>query len=117
MTRIHRNDLEQGRIDLSALDSGDRLPPIHPGDVLREDFLAAMGMTQYALAKAMKVDPRRINEIVQGKRAVSADTALRLSLVFGTTAEFWMNLQSQHDLATARTTLGDTLSDVKPVAA
>lgn len=86
-----------------------KLAPIHPGEVLLEDFLKPMGLSQYALAKAISVPPRRINEIVQGKRAVSADTALRLGRYFGMEPEFWMNLQAHHDLETARDALAGRL--------
>lgn len=72
--------------------------PIHPGEVLLHDFLQPLALSQYALAKALAVPPRRINEIVHGTRAISADTALRLARYFGTTAAFWMNLQARHDL-------------------
>lgn len=78
------------------------LSPIHPGEILREDFLKPMGLSQSRLARALHVPIRRINEIVLGKRAVTADTALRLSRFFGTTARFWMNLQADYDLRTAR---------------
>jgi len=79
-----------------------RRPPIHPGEVLLEEFLKPMGLTQYRLAKDITVPPRRINEIVHGTRAVSADTALRLSRYFGTSEQFWMNLQMRYDLELAR---------------
>lgn len=75
-----------------------KIPPIHPGEILLEDFLAPMGISQYKLAKDISVPPRRINEIVQGKRSVSADTALRLSRYFGLSERFWLNLQSRYDL-------------------
>ena len=77
------------------------LPPIHPGEILKVEFLAPLEISQYRLAKAMHVPPRRINEIIQGKRGVSADTALRLSKALGTSAAFWMNLQSRFDLESA----------------
>jgi antitoxin HigA-1 len=80
----------------------ERMPPVHPGEILLEDFMKPMGITQYRLAKGMKVYPRKINEIVQGKRAITADTALRLARFFGTSAEVWMNLQSHYDLEVAR---------------
>ena len=79
-----------------------RRPPIHPGEVLLEEFLRPIGLTQYRLAKDISVPPRRINEIVHGARAVSADTALRLSRYFGTSEQFWMNLQMRYDLEVAR---------------
>jgi len=75
-----------------------RLPPIHPGEVLLEDFLRPLGLSQYRLAQGLSVPPRRINEIVLGKRAISADTALRLGRFFGTSERFWLNLQTAYDL-------------------
>jgi addiction module HigA family antidote len=74
------------------------LPPIHPGEILLEEFLQPMDISQYRLAKDIGVPPRRINEIVHGKRGISADTALRLSRYFGLSERFWMNLQSRYDL-------------------
>jgi addiction module HigA family antidote len=73
-------------------------PPIHPGEILLEEFLEPLGVSQYRLAKDISVPPRRVNEIVHGKRAISADTALRLSRYFGTSERFWMNLQTRYDL-------------------
>ena len=84
-------------------------PPIHPGEVLLEDFLKPMQMSQYHLAQAIGVPPRRISEIVHGKRGITADTALRLGHFFSMEAQFWMNLQSRYDLETARETLADIL--------
>ena len=75
-----------------------KLPPIHPGEILLEEFLKPMGLSQYRVAKDINVSPRRINEIVHGKRNISADTALRLSRYFGLSERFWMNLQSRYDL-------------------
>ena len=86
-----------------------KLPLIHPGEILQEEFLEPMGITQYRLAKGIKVSARRINEIVKGKRSISADTALRLARFFGTTAQIWLNLQSHFDLETELDRLGDTL--------
>ena len=83
-----------------------RLAPVHPGDILLEEFLAPMGISQYRLAKDINVPPRRINEIVHGTRAVTADTALRLARYLGTTERFWMNLQTQYDLDLQRDRLG-----------
>ena len=89
-------------------------PPIHPGEILLEEFLNPMGITQYRLAKDTSVDPRRINEIVLGKRAISTDTALRLGRFFGTSARFWLNLQSHYDLEREKARLGKRLdSEVK----
>ncbi len=93
------------------------IPPIHPGEVLLEEFLKPMAVSQYRLAKDINVDPRRINEIVLGKRAITADTALRLSRYFGTTERFWMNLQARYDLDVQREQLGDRLnSEVRVLA-
>jgi antitoxin HigA-1 len=85
------------------------LPAVHPGEVLLEEFLEPMGLSQYRLAKDVSVPPRRINEIVHGKRAVTADTALRLARYFGTTPRFWLNLQAQYDLDIEADRLGDRL--------
>jgi addiction module HigA family antidote len=85
------------------------LAPIHPGEVLLEDFLKPMGMTQYRLARSLGVPPRRVNEIVLGRRAITPDTALRLGRFFGTSAEVWMNLQSRFDLETAKERMGGRL--------
>lgn len=94
-----------------------RLPPIHPGEILLEEFLNPMGISQYRLAKSISVPPRRINEIVHGKRAITADTALRLSRFFGTSERFWLNLQTRYDLETEKDRLGDRLNDeVSPLA-
>lgn len=86
-----------------------KLAPIHPGEVLLADFLEPMGISQYRLAQDISVPPRRINEIVLGKRSISADTALRLARYFGTSERFWLNLQSRFDLEVERDRLGDRL--------
>lgn len=88
-----------------------KLAPIHPGEVLLEDFLSPLGISQYRLAKDISVPPRRINEVVHGKRAVSADTALRLGRYFGVSPRFWLNLQAQFDLDVEIDRLGKRLSD------
>ncbi len=85
------------------------MPPIHPGEILMEEFLEPLGLSQYRLAKDISVPPRRINEIVHGKRAISADTALRLARYFGTTDRFWLNLQTHYDLELQRDRLGNRL--------
>ena len=90
-------------------------PPIHPGEVLLEEFLKPMGISQYRLAQAIHVPPRRINEIVHGKRGISADTAIRLSRYFGTSAELWLGLQADYDLERAREEMGDV--EILPLAA
>lgn len=94
------------------------LSPVHPGEILQLEFLKPMELSQYALAKAIGVPPRRINEIVLGRRAVSADTALRLGRYFGMEAQFWLNLQARYDLDVARDALGKRLErEVRPRAA
>ena len=92
--------------------------PSHPGEVLLEDFLKPLGMSQYALAKAIGVPQIRISEIVRGERAVTPDSALRLARYFGTSAEFWLGMQSTYDLETARDTVGAKIeSQISPRAA
>lgn len=90
-----------------------KMPPIHPGEILMEEFLRPLSITQYRLAKEISVPPRRVNEIVHGKRAVSADTALRLSRYFGTSERFWMNLQTRYDLEREKDILGDQLMSIR----
>ena len=86
-----------------------KLPPIHPGEILMEEFLEPMGISQYRLAKDISVPPRRINEIVHGKRSITADTALRLGRFFGMSAQFWLNLQTRYDLEVTEDLLEDRL--------
>jgi antitoxin HigA-1 len=86
-----------------------KLPPIHPGEILIEEFLTPMGISQYRLAKDISVPPRRINEIVHGKRAITADTALRLGRFFGMLPQFWLNLQTRYDLDITEDKLADRL--------
>jgi len=86
-----------------------KLPPTHPGEVLFEEFLKPLGVSQYRLAKDVNVPARRINEIVHGKRSITADTALRLSRYFGTSDRFWINLQSRYDLEIEKDRLGPRL--------
>ncbi len=94
-----------------------KLDPIHPGEILLEEFLEPMEITQYRLAKDISVPARRINEIVHGNRGISADTALRLSKYFGTTERFWMNLQTRYDLEIEKDRLGSRLdSEVQKLA-
>jgi addiction module HigA family antidote len=88
-----------------------KLPPIHPGEILLEEFLRPLDISQYRVAKDINVPPRRINEIVHGKRAITADTALRLARYFDTTAQFWLNLQSRYDLELEKDRLGKRLAE------
>lgn len=94
-----------------------KLPNIHPGEVLMEEFLKPLDISQNKLARAMSVPPRRINEIVHGKRAVSADTAIRLARALGTSEQFWMGMQADYDLEEARKAAQDDLKKVENIAA
>jgi addiction module HigA family antidote len=91
------------------------MAPIHPGEVLLEEFLEPLGVTQHRLAVSIDVPPRRINEIVHGKRGISANTALRLARFFGTSDRFWLNLQSRFDLEVERDQLGSVLDAITPL--
>jgi addiction module HigA family antidote len=95
--------------------SDERIAPIHPGEHLAE-FLTELGISQYRAARDIRVPPRRINEIVQGKRAVTADTALRLGRYLGTSATFWMALQDKYELELAEAQIGDLVSQIQRVA-
>ena len=88
-----------------------RLPPIHPGEILREEFLEPMGISQYRLAKNISVPPRRINEIVHGKRSITADTALRFGRFFNMSPQFWLNLQTRFDLEVTEDRLQNRLDN------
>lgn len=93
------------------------LPNIHPGEVLREEFLEPLGISQNALARATGVPPRRINEIVLGKRGITADTAVRLAAALGTSERFWLSLQADYELEEAHRVLGDLPSRIQRLAA
>lgn len=100
------------------MSSSKRLPPIHPGEILREEFLVPLGMSANELALALRVPATRINDIVNQRRGITADTALRLARYFGTTSRFWMNLQASYELEVAEDRLGDALQrDVPPRSA
>ena len=86
-----------------------KMPPVHPGEILLEEFLKPLGVSQYRVAVDISVPPRRINEIVHGKRAITADTALRLARYFGNSEGFWMNLQTRYDLEVQRDRMGERL--------
>ncbi|WP_417554299.1 HigA family addiction module antitoxin [Microbacterium sp.] len=90
-------------------------PPIHPGEVLMEDFIKEFGITQNKLAVSIGVPPRRINEIVHGKRAITADTALRLGRYFGISPQFWLNLQTQYELEVAEDRVSDQIAQITPL--
>lgn len=107
---IRREDLDT--MDFSNAARG-KFPPIHPGEILLEDWLKPLNMSQYRLAKEIGVPQRRIGEIVAGKRAISADTALRLAKFFGTDERSWLNLQSHYESECAKDALGDTLARIR----
>ncbi|MCK8476928.1 HigA family addiction module antitoxin [Microbacterium aurugineum] len=95
----------------------DKIPPIHPGEVLMEDFIKGFEITQNKLAVAIGVPPRRINEIVHGKRGISADTALRLARYFGVSAQFWLNLQTRYELDLAEDRAAEQIAAITPLQA
>ena len=104
-------------LPLGELYDTQKKPPIHPGEILLEEFLKPMGISQYRLSQGIGVSARRINEIVHGKRSITADTALRLARYFGTSERFWMNLQSRYDLEVEKDKLGRRLEkEVHPIA-
>lgn len=102
-------------LNSSTTTEGDLIEPIHPGEILMEDFIAGFGITQNKLAVSIGVPPRRINEIVHGKRGITADTAIRLARYFGTSEEFWMNLQSNYELRIERRALRDKVAAITPL--
>ena len=98
---IKREYIDSRRVDFSDIATGKRLPPVHPGEILRDAFLQPMALSVYAFANAINVPRSRANDIVRGRRAITTDTALRLARYFGTTPEFWINLQARYDLDVA----------------
>ena len=101
----------------STTTESDLIEPIHPGEILMEDFIEGFGITQHKLAVSIGVPPRRINEIVHGKRGITADTAIRLARYFGTSEEFWMNLQSNYELRLQRRALKNAVAAITPLQA
>ncbi|ATG51363.1 addiction module antidote protein, HigA family [Brachybacterium vulturis] len=99
----------------STTTESDLIEPIHPGEVLMEDFIEGFGITQNKLAVSIGVPPRRINEIVHGKRGITADTAIRLARYFGTSEELWMNLQSNYELRLGRRALREKVAAITPL--
>src|SRR5712691_3094399 len=115
---IKREDLDAGRVDFADVTSGKRLAPVHPGEILRDDFLEPMKISVYTLAQVIKVPRSRVNDVVLGRRAITMDTALRLARYFGTTPEFWINLQARYDLEVADKTLRRRIErEISPRAA
>ena len=114
---IMREDLDRGRVDFSDIATGKRLDSVHPGEILREEFLEPLGLSVYRVAREIKVSRPRLNEFVRGNRGASIDTAYRLGRFFGTTPEFWINLQMRYDLEVAERTLRRTVErEVEPYA-
>lgn len=115
---IKREDIDNRQVDFSDIATGRRLPTVHPGEILRDEFLKPMGLSVYELANAIKVPRSRANDVVRGRRAITTDTALRLGRYFGTTAAFWINLQARHDLDVADRSLRKKIErEVAPRAA
>jgi antitoxin HigA-1 len=107
---------ELNSIDFSDIDTGDSIPEIHPGEILRSEFLEPLGMSVNALALALRVPAPRINDVVRAKRAISADTALRLERYFGASAQFWLNLQIAYDLRVATAAAGEQIErEIEPM--
>ncbi|MGB6389745.1 MAG: HigA family addiction module antitoxin [Methyloceanibacter sp.] len=102
---IKRENVDRRIVDFSEVASGRRLPPVHPGEILRDEFLTPMGISVYELAKALKVPRSRANDIVLGRRAITTDPALRLGRYFGMSPDFWINLQARYDLDIANRTV------------
>ena len=102
---IKREDIDSRIVDFSDVTVRRRLPPVHPGEILRDEFLTPMGISVYELANAIKVPRSRANDIVLGRRAITTDTAMRLGRYFGMSPEFWINLQARYDLDVADRTM------------
>ena len=114
---IKREHVDRRAVDFSDVSTNQLLPPVHPGEILREDFLAPLALSVYRLARALKIPRTRLNDIVLGRRSVTIDTALRLGRYFGTTPEFWINLQTRHDLDVAeRTSRLEIEREIEPYA-
>ncbi|MDE2904702.1 MAG: HigA family addiction module antitoxin [Acidobacteriota bacterium] len=115
---ITREAVDRRAVDFAGVTSGRRLPPVHPGQFLRDEFLEPLGLSVYALARALNVPRPRLNDVVRGRRSLSTDTALRLARYFGTSPGFWINLQARYDLDVAERTLRRTIDrQVEPRAA
>ncbi|MDQ6960538.1 MAG: HigA family addiction module antitoxin [Mariprofundaceae bacterium] len=118
MDTITRESLNRGDIDFTGLITGERIGNIHPGEILRDDFLKPMDISQYRLAKDAGISQMTVSKIVRGKQAISAETALRLGRYFGLSPEFWAGLQTAYDLEEAELALADRLAhEVHPLAA
>jgi addiction module HigA family antidote len=115
---IKRDDIDKRKVDFADIASGRRLPPVHPGEILRDEFLKPMDISVYELANAIKVPRTRANDIVLGRRGITVDTAIRFGRYLGTSPEFWINLQARYDLDVADRTLRRRIEkEVSPRAA
>jgi addiction module HigA family antidote len=115
---IKRDDIDKRKVDFSDIAPGRRLPLVHRGEILRDEFLKPMGISVYELAKAIKVPRTPANDIVLGRRAITIDTAIRLGRYFGTSSEFWINLQARYDLDVADRTVRRRIEkEISPRAA
>ncbi len=115
---IKREDIDSRQVDFSDVSTGRRLPLVHPGEILHDEFLEPMSLSVYELSNAIKVPRSRVNDIVRGRRAITTDTALRLGRYFGTSPEFWLNLQARHDLDIADRTVRKKIEkEIEPYAA
>lgn len=115
---FNREALDRRKVDFSDVSSGRRLPPVHPGAFLQDEFLTPLDISVYRLAKALKVSRPRLNDIVLGRRGITTDTALRLGRYFGTTPEFWLTLQTRYDLEVAERAGGGRIErEIQPHAA
>jgi len=118
MMSVKREDIDNRKVDFSDIASGRRLPPVHPGKILRDEFLTPMEISVYELARAIKVPRTRVNDIVLGRRSITIDTAIRLGRYFGTSSEFWINLQTRYDLDVADRTVRRRIErEISPRAA
>ena len=114
---IKREAVDRQEIDFSDVSTGGRLPPVHPGEILRDEFLKPMNLSVYGLARSLKISRPRLNDIVLGRRGVTTDTALRLGRYFGMTPEFWLTLQTRYDLDVAERTIRSQIEqEVEPRA-
>lgn len=111
---ISRHDVVRRAVDFSDVAAPGRLPPVHPGEILRDDFLRPLGLSVYRLAQELRIPRPRVNDIVRGRRRITTDTALRLAHYFGTTPEFWIRLQIQYDLDDAEPARREIEREIEP---
>ena len=114
---ITRKDVDLGEVDFSEVTAHGRLPPVHPGEILRDEFLNPLGLSVYRVAQALRIPRPRLNDVVLERRRVTTDTALRLARYFGTTAEFWIRLQVLYDLECAESSRQQIEQEIEPYAA